>query len=99
MDDNVRERKDSIGEVLVTITTEVCRQAIFSVRLCSFVTGRAASISRICVKWRISYLGRKGYQLLCFFFYFSVVCINIGCRGLGDCRRHLNRFGEDYKLV
>ena len=32
LNDNVSELKDSIGEVLVTITPEMCRQVMLSVR-------------------------------------------------------------------
>ena len=64
LDDNVSEREDSIGEVLVSIIPEIFRQVMFSVRcLLQLQSSRAASTSRICVKSRIYALGRRDTNL------------------------------------
>ena len=61
---DVIELKDSIGEVPVTITPEMCCQVMLSVGVVSsFASSRAANTSSICVKSRVYALGRKGHQL------------------------------------
>ena len=64
LDDNVSEREDSIGEVLVSIIPEIFRQVMLSVRrLLQLQSSRAASTSRICVESQIYALDKKGHQL------------------------------------
>ena len=76
---NLSELKDSIGEVLVNITYEMCRRITLSVqhRL------RTANTSSICVKSLTYLLIRQRGTPDCFFFHLPVPCVDDGCWDLG----------------
>ena len=64
LNDNVSDLKDSIGVVLVTITPEIFRQVMLSVRrLLQLQSCRAVRTSTICVEWRIYALDKEGHQI------------------------------------
>ena len=59
---NVSEVKISIGEVLVTIIAQLCRQVMFSVRRRLQLRVQSCGQHSICVKSRIYTLGRERHQ-------------------------------------
>ena len=64
LNDSVSELKDSIGEVLVTITPEIFRQVMLSMRrLLQLQSSRVVCTSRICAKSRIYALDKEKHQL------------------------------------
>ena len=68
MNDDISELKDSIGQVLVTITPEMCRQIMLSLpRRLQLCVQSGGHTSRICVKSRICVSGRRDADLFFFF--------------------------------
>ena len=78
--DNASELKDRSGRSLSSSHQKCATRSCSACdAVCNFALSRAAKTSSICVKSRICILGREGHQLV---FYWTVVCINVGCQGL-----------------